>query len=216
MKYAHIIWDFNGTIIDDVSLGVDVFNKLRADCGLEPIDKTEYVENFKIPVRDFYEDMGFDFSKVDFRKIGERFVELYSSKRFECPLIYGVADAVRTFSKIGVGQSVLSAYENGLLHQAISHYGLSDYFGRIDGLDNIDAGSKIELGKRHIAAIGESPEMVVMVGDTPHDKQVADAMGVACALVACGHTSRRRLEKVGAPVFENPAEFKEAFLSGDF
>ena len=216
MKYAHIIWDFNGTIIDDVSLGVDVFNKLRADCGLEPIDKTEYVENFKIPVRDFYEDMGFDFSKVDFRKIGERFVELYSSKRFECPLTYGVADAVRTFSKIGVGQSVLSAYENGLLHQAISHYGLSDYFGRIDGLDNIDAGSKIELGKRHIAAIGESPEMVVMVGDTPHDKQVADAMGVACALVACGHTSRRRLEKVGAPVFENPAEFKEAFLSGDF
>ena len=216
MKYAHIIWDFNGTIIDDVSLGVDVFNKLRADCGLEPIDKTEYVENFKIPVRDFYEDMGFDFSKVDFRKIGERFVELYSSKRFECPLTYGVADAVRTFSKIGVGQSVLSAYENGLLHQAISHYGLSDYFGRIDGLDNIDAGAKIELGKRHIAAIGESPEMVVMVGDTPHDKQVADAMGVACALVACGHTSRRRLEKVGEPVFENPAEFKEAFLSGDF
>ena len=216
MKYAHIIWDFNGTIIDDVSLGVDVFNKLRADCGLAPIDKSDYVENFKIPVRDFYEDMGFDFSKVDFRKIGERFVELYSSKRFECPLTFGVADAVRTFSKIGVGQSVLSAYENGLLHQAISHYGLSDYFGRIDGLDNIDAGSKIELGKRHIAAIGESPDRVVMVGDTPHDKQVADAMGVACALVACGHTSRGRLEKVEVPVFENPAEFKEAFLSGAF
>ena len=192
MKYAHIIWDFNGTIIDDVSLGVDVFNKLRADCGLAPIDKSDYVENFKIPVRDFYEDMGFDFSKVDFRKIGERFVELYSSKRFECPLTFGV------------------------LHQAISHYGLSDYFGRIDGLDNIDAGSKIELGKRHIAAIGESPDRVVMVGDTPHDKQVADAMGVSCALVACGHTSRGRLEKVGVPVFENPAEFKEAFLSGAF
>ena len=216
MKYAHIIWDFNGTIIDDVSLGVDVFNKLRADCGLAPIGKADYVENFKIPVRDFYEGMGFDFSKVDFRKIGERFVELYSSKRFECPLTFGVADAVRTFSKIGVGQSVLSAYENGLLHQAISHYGLSDYFGRIDGLDNIDAGSKIELGKRHIAAIGESPDRVVMVGDTPHDKQVADAMGVSCALVACGHTSRGRLEKVGVPVFENPAEFKEAFLSGAF
>ena len=49
-----------------------------------------------------------------------------------------------------------------------------------------------------------------------HDKQVADAMGVACALVACGHTSRGRLEKVGVPVFENPAEFKEAFLSGAF
>lgn len=55
-----------------------------------------------------------------------------------------------------------------------------------------------------------------MVGDTPHDKQVADAMGVSCALVACGHTSRGRLEKVGVPVFENPAEFKEAFLSGAF
>lgn len=36
MKYSHVIWDFNGTIIDDVSLGVEVFNELRGDCGLPP------------------------------------------------------------------------------------------------------------------------------------------------------------------------------------
>ena len=186
MKYSHVIWDFNGTIIDDVALGVEVFNELRGDCGLPPVAKSEYVENFKIPVRDFYEDSGFDFSKFDFRKIGEKFARLYGARRFECPLTFGFERAARALSEAGVGQSVLSAYENGLLNEALRHYGLEKFFSRIDGLDNIDAGSKKELGARHAASLKIPPEKIVMVGDTPHDKEVADAMGAACALVACG------------------------------
>ena len=214
MKYSHVIWDFNGTIIDDVSLGVEVFNELRGDCGLPPVTRSEYVENFKIPVRDFYEDTGFDFSKFDFREIGEKFARLYGARRFGCPLTFGFNGAARALSEAGVGQSVLSAYENGLLNEALRHYGLDGFFSRIDGLDNIDAGSKKELGVRHAASLKTPPEKIVMVGDTPHDKEVADAMGTACALVACGHVSRRRLEKLGVPVFENPAEFIEAFFGG--
>lgn len=211
MKFRHIIWDFNGTIIDDVSLGVEVFNEIRAECSLAPITKSDYVDNFKIPVKDFYEQMGFDFSKFDFRAIGRRFVELYTPRRFECRLTEGLADAVSDFAGRGTTQSVLSAYESGLLRGAVEHYGLTGYFTRVDGLDNIDAGSKIELGRRHIATLGVPPSEVLMVGDTPHDKEVADSMGAACALVACGHTSRRRLKKSGVPVFDNPAELREFF-----
>ena len=216
MKFRHIIWDFNGTIIDDVSLGVEVFNEIRAECSLAPITKSDYVENFKIPVKDFYEQMGFDFSKFDFRAIGRRFVELYTPRRFDCPLTKGLADAVADFAGRGTTQSVLSSYESGLLRGAVGHYGLTRYFTRVDGLDNIDAGSKIELGRRHIAALGVPASTVLMVGDTPHDKEVADSMGAGCALVACGHTSRRRLEKSGVPVFENPEELREFFNSKNF
>ncbi len=214
MKYSHVIWDFNGTIVDDAPLGVEVFNELRGDCGLPPVTMEEYAENFKIPVRDFYEDTGFDFSKVDFRKLGEKFVRLYGARRFKCPLTPGFREAAAALSGAGVGQSALSAYENGLLHEALRHYGLDGLFSRIDGLDNIDAGSKKELGRRHAARLGAPAEKIVMVGDTPHDKEVADAIGAGCALVACGHASRRRLEKLGVPVFKNPAEFREAFFSG--
>lgn len=215
MKFKHIIWDFNGTIIDDVSLGVDVFNALRREYGLAAVTKNEYVENFKIPVIKFYEETGFDFTKISFREVGEKFVKLYSARRFECPLTCGVREAFGEFSEMGVKQSVLSAYENGLLNEAINHYGIARFFARVDGLNNIDAGSKIELGKRHVAKLGIETSKIIMIGDTPHDKEVADAMGVSCALVACGHTTRQKLEKLGVPVFENPAEFKKAAIVGE-
>lgn len=111
---------------------------------------------------------------------------------------------------------MLSAYENGLLNEALRHYGLDGFFSRIDGLDNIDAGSKKELGVRHAASLKTPPEKIVMVGDTPHDKEVADAMGTACALVACGHASRRRLEKLGVPVFEIPRSSARRFSAEGF
>lgn len=148
--------------------------------------RSEYVENFKIPVRDFYEDTGFDFSKFDFREIGEKFARLYGARRFGCPLTFGFNGAARALSEAGVGQSVLSAYENGLLNEALRHYGLDGFFSRIDGLDNIDAGSKKELGVRHAASLKTPPEKIVMVGDTPHDKEVARRDGHRRALVAAG------------------------------
>lgn len=52
------------------------------------------------------------------------------------------------------------------------------------------------------------PEKVLMVGDTLHDLEVANAMGIKCVLVAQGHTSYTRLRDTGAFVFNDLFEFK--------
>ena len=206
MKFKHVIWDWNGTLVDDIALSVSVFNTLMRDNGLGEVEKSTYVEKFKIPVRDFYEELGFDFSKKSFREVGEYYIAEYNSRRFECDLYAGARICLHSLSEAGVGQSVLSAYEKNHLLSALSHYGIDKIFTAIAGLENIDAGSKVEVGKAHVMRLGINPKDAVMIGDTVHDKQTADAMGVACALISTGHNSRRRLEKTGAPVFDTHAQ----------
>ena len=50
-----------------------------------------------------------------------------------------------------------------------------------------------------------------MVGDTGHDKEVADALGCACVLVASGYESRERLARRGAPVLDSVADLPAFF-----
>jgi phosphoglycolate phosphatase len=48
---------------------------------------------------------------------------------------------------------------------------------------------------------------IIMVGDTVHDSEVAEAMAIDCVLVEHGHVSRKRLEKTGRKVISNLNEF---------
>ena len=50
-----------------------------------------------------------------------------------------------------------------------------------------------------------------MVGDTLHDFDTADAMGIPCVLIAAGHNSKKRLLACGVPVFDSIEEFAGSF-----
>ena len=52
------------------------------------------------------------------------------------------------------------------------------------------------------------PHNVVLIGDTVHDHEVAQNIGVECVLVTHGHNSYARLVKTGAQVFDNIAELE--------
>lgn len=211
MKYECVIWDWNGTLLDDIKLSVEVFNSMLARWFGTSITETEYKGKFRFPVADFYRDYGFDFSKQDFGEVGMHFIEIYNARRFECPLHKGAEDCLRFLSSHGIRQSILSAYERNHLWDAVRHYRIENYFENICGLENIYAASKVELGKALVAKVGIPPDKILMIGDTDHDKRVADAMGVDCALLATGHNSPERLEKLGCRVFADHEKLLDFF-----
>ena len=89
MKYECAIWDWNGTLLDDIKLSVDVFNSMLGRWFGTSVTATEYKSKFRFPVEDFYKDYGFDFSKQDFDEVGRHFIKTYNARRFECPLHKG-------------------------------------------------------------------------------------------------------------------------------
>ncbi|MEW5842894.1 MAG: HAD family hydrolase [Bacteroidota bacterium] len=202
-KYKHIIWDWNGTIFNDVELCVDLINELLEPRGLKTVTLAEYKNVFTIPVRDYYAELGFDFSKESFEVVGKQWMDEYERRKFECRLHDEVADVILRINKLGIGQSILSAYTQHTLEEMVEHFGLTKYFSHLVGLDNIYAAGKLHLGKDLMKRLGNGRGETLLIGDTLHDYEVASEIGADCVLIANGHQSREKLETSGAVVFEN-------------
>ncbi len=205
-KYKHIIWDWNGTIFNDVKLGVDIINKLLRERGLQTLSVESYKNIFTIPVKDYYANLGFDFSIEPFEVVGKYWMDEYENRKFECTLY---DDAVKLMKKIyenGIGQSILSAYSQHTLEEMVDHYGLRKYFTHIAGLDNIYAASKLHIGKDLMKRLGNGKGETLVIGDTIHDYEVAVEIGADCVLISCGHQSKEKLLSVTQNVFDSLKE----------
>lgn len=206
MKFEHIIWDWNGTLWDDTWLCVEINNHMLARRDLPLIDRAVYTARLCFPVTDYYCQLGFDYEIDPYNSLAEEFIGEYARRRFECELQPGARALIAEFKSAGLSQAVLSAYEQNALQEATDYFELTPYFNDIVGLNDIYANGKVENGLKYIADLGIDKAGVLFIGDTIHDFEVAQAMGVDAALVSNGHNSRPRLEATGAPVFDTLAE----------
>ncbi len=194
MKYTDIVWDFNGTIIDDVEAGILSVNKMLSDRGLPTIpDRERYKEIFCFPIVEYYRKCGFDFEKEPYEVLAPIWVEQYLIHSPNSPMQEGVREAIELFESLGLRQHILSASELNMLCSQLESFGIKDRFDTIYGLDNIHAHSKTELAKRWRS---EHPNArVLFIGDTKHDYATAEVLGADCALICCGHQPRATLEE---------------------
>ena len=203
MKYDHVIWDFNGTVLDDMQVGIDSVNQMLAARGLPTLSGlAEYRAAFDFPVEDYYRRLGFDFDREDFRTcLAPLWVSLYEQNEWRAPLFAGVEPLARALRANGVKQSILSASESVMMRRQLQARNALDWFDEIWGNDCIHAYGKEGLASAWRAAHPDA--VAVVIGDTVHDFTVAQAMGADCVLVAAGHHSYERLASCGAPVVED-------------
>jgi phosphoglycolate phosphatase len=199
----HAIWDWNGTLFDDTWLCIDVVNGLLRRRSLPEIDLARYHETFDFPIVEYYRRLGFDFEKEPFEQLGTEFMHDYESRVRECSLQRDAVAALSALRDHGFAQSVLSAYRHDTLETLLSHYGIRWFFGSVLGSDNLYGRGKLDQGRAWMAASGLPREQLLLLGDTVHDFEVAQAMGIACCLIADGSHPRSRLEPCGAPVLDS-------------
>ena len=96
MEYRHIIWDWNGTLLDDVWLGVASVNVLLERRGQPTLTIESYRRHFDFPVRDYYERVGFDFETEPFEEAAVEFIAEYEARRAECRLHDDAEDTLRS------------------------------------------------------------------------------------------------------------------------
>ena len=205
MKYTHLMWDFNGTIFDDAEAGIKSVNKMLVERGLSPIpSKERYQEIFDFPIEEYYRSLGFDFEKEPYEVLAPIWVDLYNMNAEHAQACDGVKETMEQVKALGVEQSVLSACELGMLKGYLAKLGLDGYLSEVMGLDNIHARSKLALAYEWVA---RNPDArVLMIGDTTHDFETAEALGADCVLYAGGHQSRAKLERCGCPVIDHICE----------
>ena len=203
-RYDYVLWDWNGTLLDDLALNLSVENELLRRRGLfERADKDYYLEHFGFPIIEFYRALGFDFSKEDYADVANEYADTYAAGLDGVRLFDDALPVIDALHDSGVRQIVISATEHGLLCQQVARYDLPNRFESVLGSENNLGKSKVAVALDWLQRHGADPKRTLFVGDTTHDFETAEAIGCDCALVARGHNSRARLEATGCPVFDD-------------
>lgn len=205
-EYRHIIWDFNGTLLDDSWLCAEVVDQMLDRRGKTPLGLETYRRLFDLPLEKFYTRIGFDLASESFEAVATEFINAYDARRRECSLQAGAQQALEGFQRAGLKQSVLSAYELPRLESALKSLAITGYFETFIGMEHHRGGSKAHLGKEFMKNLKNHPAEVLFIGDTIHDYEVASQMQVDCVLIAQGHHTQDRLRTTGAKVFDSLEE----------
>lgn len=206
-----IIWDWNGTLFDDVGICIESINLMLKDRGLEQLSKDRYLEVFDFPVREYYQKIGFNFEDEPFEIPANQFIENYFAKVDQANLHIGVHHVLQYFKNKGLTQIVLSAAEQTKLDELLKKHEIRHFFQKVRGLDHDYATSKIDLGRQMLHGMKINSYDVCLIGDTVHDFEVASALGCFCILFANGHHPVEKLRKTGAPIIHQLDELVEIF-----
>ena len=207
-----VIWDWNGTLLNDVKVSLLSVNQELAARNLSPVTENYYRSHFDFPVKDFYEKIGINFSRENFDEMSHRFLETYFRNLNLASLHEGATDTLQLLNDHGIPQYVLSAMEQQRLEKMLKDYGIDHYFRKIRGPADVYADGKMAAGHDLIKTEQIEVSSCWMVGDTLHDLEVARTLGLNCILLACGHQTKQRLQKDHDLVLNDFRELKSFFL----
>lgn len=207
-----VIWDFNGTLIDDLDLVVRTVNIQLAKRNLPALTTDDYRDVFGFPVEDYYRRIGVTFENETMAQLSADFFADYAPALKDCPLHGGVVDVLKRLQNRGLRQFVLSAMEQNMLRSMISHFGIASFFDGVYGLAHQEGDSKISRAQELQRDYEIDPATALFVGDTIHDAEVAQALGMPVILVSTGHQSAQRLRNTGYLVCESHPQLVQAII----
>lgn len=210
-QYKHFLWDWNGTLLNDLHQSIEAMNELLKRRALPTLSTEHYLEVFDFPVYDYYETIGFDFTKEDWSIVAQEFMNEYHSRASSFQLHYDAKFSLKHFKSKGIKHYILSAMKQESIVTMLKHFRLFDNFQAIYGQDNHYASGKTERAQELIQKERLNPKDCLIIGDTIHDAEVAQNLGIDCILISNGHQSYRRLLATGNRTFSSLSEWINKF-----
>lgn len=199
LKYKYIVWDWNGTLLNDIGASLASVNDMLAQRGREPITIDYYKECIGVPIIRFYEKV-FDMEKEDYNTIIKQYNQGYLFHLNDTRLTDGAVEALEYFKNNGVKQVIVSSSNNEQLCMNAKKYGVFDYFDEILGAGDYFAGSKIERAEAYLHKNNAKKEEILVIGDLEHDAEMANTLGADCILLTSGHEHPGRLKNAKTPL----------------
>ncbi len=187
-----VIWDWNGTLLNDVEANMQVANDMLCRRALPQIPSVEeYRRHFGFPVSDYYKYLGFDLENEDFATVAEEYVAGYQMHSCKNRLFLDVTKTLAELKAAGIRQVIISATEQVRLRREVAGFGIAGYFDEILGAGNNNGESKLSVAKAFVESGGNCEE-ILFVGDTLHDAEIAKKCACRVAIIPRGHQSADR------------------------
>jgi phosphoglycolate phosphatase-like HAD superfamily hydrolase len=200
----HVVWDWNGTLVDDLPVVVESVNAALAAIGEVPITEEDYRAHFARPVERFYEGLlDRTITPNEWDTLDRVFHEQYRSTLDQVPLARDALEAIELVASRGWSQSILSMWWEDELLAVVAQHGLLHRMDLIQGNVDDPGGQKANHLVQHLSILDVYPGSVVMIGDSLDDAAAAGAVGTACVLYDGGSHHLDVLEDVGVPVTDS-------------
>ncbi len=214
MGYSCIIWDFNGTIADDLALSIHAINFVLEKRGLPCVKNVvAYKKVFGFPIREYYKRLGIDFDAEPYERPAKEWVDAYTAGISEIVPVAGVQQVLQKIQEAGIMQIILSASEENMLFSMLRQLNLHDYFQKILGVQDIYGGGKANLTAKFAKESNLNLSRALLIGDTDHDAAVARTLGCDCLLYSGGHMAAEKLKTCGFPVIDQMSEVLHTVFS---
>ncbi|MDG4804508.1 HAD hydrolase-like protein [Micromonospora sp. WMMD980] len=194
----HLVWDWNGTLLDDLDLVVRATNVAFASAGGPAVSADEHRVRFRRPIVDYYAELlGRALDTEAFATLDRTFHDTYRAGLTTCAL---TADATAAIAAWPGSQSLLSMWFHDELVPTVHTYGLTPHFDRVDGLRaTVGDGHKAGWLEKHLAELGLPGREVVLIGDSLDDADAAVSVDARCVLYTGGLSDPAVLRASGHP-----------------
>lgn len=213
MSKKIIIWDWNGTLLNDVEICISAMNNMLNKRGLGKLTVDKYKDIFTFPVKDYYEIAGFDFKKYSFDDLAVEFISQYYDTLPKASLFNKVDHVLNTMKQNNIMQVIISAMEHNALVKSLKHFKIFHYFDEVIGIEDHLANGKMHNVEKFVKSHNTQDSEIVMIGDTLHDCEIGNKLNIDVLLVASGHQSYDRLKQCHSNVYHNLSELVPSILS---
>jgi phosphoglycolate phosphatase len=196
----HVVWDWNGTLVDDVSLCVDILNHVLVAHMKPRISVDSYRRKFFFPVAKFYESLELPSFGIEYEKLANDYIKEYRNRFSECMLHSRALETLEVLNELSISQSILTAGEQEDVESFACFFKVKQWVQWIDGASNIEAHGKEDRAAAHISKLELDPKDVLLVGDTLHDHEIANLIGCNALLYSRGHVDAERLRQLTGTV----------------
>lgn len=204
---THIVWDYNGTVLDDAYTSVLAVNEMLSARGLPKTNLEIYKKTLVMPLTEYYKTVGI--YTDDISVLSQEFRGYCDKHKDNSRIFDGVYEVISFAKSKGIKNILLSSLYHEHLVEETKKYNIEDWFDIISGLSDKNLGSKSGMADAIFKKEGIDPKNVLFIGDLVTDAKTAYELGADCILIPNGHTDKKRCEAACEKVFDDVKQIIE-------
>ena len=203
MKYRSFLFDWSGTLVDDLPPTLFATNAVLEKFGVAPMGREEFRRRFRLPYPEFYDEV---LPGVPIEDLEDTFRSSFGRSPKGVTVLPHAREMLDWCREREIRCFILSSMDQRIFDQQLRKFNLGDHF------ETIYAGV---IDKRErIGEIIENHDLdrsrTAFVGDMVHDLATAKHGGVDSVAVATGYDPVERLrENDPTHLFDHLSDFRE-------
>jgi phosphoglycolate phosphatase len=198
-----IVWDWNGTLLDDAEITLECVNIILDKVGHPRIDMQIFRDAHAIPLEQFYRKIGFREEDIPGLIESERhsFHDSYEPRAETLSLRLGAAEVLGHAHASDVRSVILSNHLTDPIRKQLKRLMIDDYFHEVLAYASREIQfkdmTKGERLRRFIGTHGLTNKNAIIIGDTDEEVRIGRALGLGTVAITGGVVSERRLREAG-------------------